>query len=258
MLPTEKIPPKTDLADYTTLIHGPSKRGKSTWCSHADGALFLATEPGLNALSTYNVPIRNWKELLAAASEIAHGNHSFKTIIIDTIDNAFRFCSEYICEKLGIQHESDAGYGKAWALIYSEFHRVLTKLAFLPYGLILISHSQDKEIQTRTGKYTKVVPTLPDKACKIVLGLVDLILYCDIETSIGEDGKPAYRRVMRTKPSPYYEAGDRTGRLPETIDLDYHKFIEAFISPSAAERASTTQPEASSGGQVDDSTASAA
>jgi hypothetical protein len=110
--------------------------------------------------------------------------------------------------------------------------RVLNKLAFMPYGVFLISHSQNVEIETRTGKYTKTVPTLPEKARKIVLGLVDMVLYCDIETSAGPDGKLAARRVMRTKPSMYYEAGDRTGKLPEVIDLDYTKFIEAFSAGS--------------------------
>lgn len=55
-----------------------------------------------------------------------------------------------------------------------------------------------------------------------------MVLYCDIETGTGPDGKMVARRVMRTKPSLYYEAGDRTGRLPELIDLDYAKFTEAF------------------------------
>jgi len=36
------------------------------------------------------------------------------------------------------------------------------------------------------------------------------------------------RRVIRTKPSLYYEAGDRTGRLPETLDLDFGKFKESY------------------------------
>ena len=40
------------------------------------------------------------------------------------------------------------------ALINNEFYRVLTKLAFLPYRLFLVSHVQEKEIETRTGKST--------------------------------------------------------------------------------------------------------
>ena len=238
MLPTKKSPPKQDLADLTVLVYGPSKIGKSTWCSRSEKALFLATEPGLNSLEVFHVPIRTWEELLAACGEIAEGKHPFKTVILDTVDNAYRMCSDYICAKFKIEHESDLGYGKGWALINNEFQRVLTKLAFLPYGLFLVSHSQEKEIETRTGKYIRIVPTLPDKARKIVLGMVDLILFCDLEVTSDESGKPVYRRVMRTKPNPHYEAGDRTGRLPETIDLNFQAFMEAFNKPAAAPRAS--------------------
>ena len=228
MLPTKRTPPKQALSDLSVLVHGAHKIGKSTLCSQAEGALFLATEPGLNALDVFQVPINSWDDLLAACREIAEGNHEFRTIIIDTVDNAHKLCCEYICRKFKIEHESDLAYGKGWSLINSEFQRVLTKLAFLPYGLFLISHSVEREIETRTGKYTKVVPTLPDKARKIVLGMVDLILFADMESATGPDGKPAYRRVLRTKPHPNYEAGDRTGRLPEVIDLDYAKFLETF------------------------------
>ena len=237
MLPTKTTPKKQNLADLTVLAYGRSKIGKTTMCSQADGALFLATEPGLNALDVYQVPIQSWDQLLAAGSEIAEGKHSFKTIVVDTIDNAYRMCAEHVCAKFKIEHESDLGYGKGWALINNEFHRVLTKLAFLPYGLFLVSHSVEREIETRTGKYTRIVPTLPDKARKIVLGMVDLILYCDLEAVTGEEGKTSYRRVMRTKPSLHSEAGDRTGRLPETIDLDFATFTEAFNRPAAQGKA---------------------
>lgn len=227
-LPTEKTPAKLSLVDLTVLVYGPTKIGKSTWCSKADNALFLSTEPGLNSLEVFNVPIRSWDELLAACGAIAEGDHDYKTIVIDTVDNAYKMCAEYVCRKFKVEHEADLSYGKGFALVNNEFQRVLNKLAFLSYGLFLVSHSQDIEIETRTGKYNKTVPTLPEKARKIVLGLVDMVLYCDIDSTTGADGKPEYRRVMRTKPCLYYEAGDRTGRLPETIELDYTKFAATF------------------------------
>lgn len=242
MLPTQKTPPKQTLADLTVLAYGATKIGKSTWCSHAQGALFLSTEPGLNSLEVYQVPITTWEELLAACAEIAEGKHSFKTIIIDTVDNAYKMCSDYICRKFKIEHESDLGYGKGHSLVNSEFQRVLNKLAFLPYGLYLVSHTQEIEIETRTGKYNKTVPTLPDKARKIVLGMVDMILYCDIEATPGPDNKVIAHRVMRTKPSLYYEAGDRTGRLPEVIDLDHSKFIAAFSVPKDDKQSAKKEP----------------
>jgi hypothetical protein len=228
LLPSAKTAPKPNLADLTVLAYGQTKIGKSTFCSNSESAVFLATEPGLNALDVFQVPIQSWDDLLTACAEITEGKHPFKTVIIDTVDNAYKFCADYILKKFKIEHESDLGYGKGYALINNEFQRVLTKLAFLPCGLFLVSHAKEIEVETRTGKYTRVVPTLPDKARKIVLGMVDMVLYCDLEVTVGENGEQRMRRVIRTKPSLYYEAGDRTGRLPETLDLDFLKFFEAF------------------------------
>ena len=50
MLPTEKTPAKKKLKDYTILIYGNSKIGKSTMCAEIENGLFWATEPWLNAL----------------------------------------------------------------------------------------------------------------------------------------------------------------------------------------------------------------
>lgn len=241
-LPTAKTPIKTDIHDLTVLLYGPAKIGKSTFCSQADSAVFLATEPGLNTLEVYQQPVTKWEELLAACLELAAGSHPFRTVVIDTVDNAYRMCSEFICKKHKVEHESEMDYGKGFSLVNSEFQRVLTKLSFLPYGLVLVSHSQDKEVETRTGKIIKSIPTLPEKARRIVLGLVDVILYADLETVSNGDGKATTRRVLRTKPSPNYEAGDRTGRLPEVIDLSFAKFAECFPSPVPPVDPKTVKP----------------
>ncbi len=227
-LPTQKTPPQVDLANQTILVYGPVKIGKSSFCAESDSALFLATEAGLNHLNVFQTPIKTWDDLLAACAELVVGKHNFKTIIVDTLDNAFKMCAEYICEKHGIKHESDLGYGKGFALVNTEFHRVLNKLSLLPYGLFLISHTQEKEIEERTGKYVRYMPNLPDKARKTVAGMCDLVLYFDSEDETDDDGKVKQRRIIRTKPTRTYEAGDRTGKLPETIELDYEKFLVAY------------------------------
>ena len=181
----------------------------------------------------YQLPILSWDDLLNACAEITEGKHPFRTVIIDTIDNAYKFCTDYIVKKAKVEHESDLGYGKGYALVNNEFQRVLSKLAFLPYGLFLISHAKEIEVDTRTGKYTRIVPTLPDKARKIVLGMVDQVLFCDLEVTKAEGGAESTNRVIRTKPGLYYEAGDRTGRLPETIELDFRNFLESFNTADA-------------------------
>jgi hypothetical protein len=228
LLPTKRTSKKTLLEDLTIAIYGPSKIGKTTWCSQAKDALFLATEPGLNALEVYQVAITSWPQFLEVCAEIEVGDHPFRVVVIDTIDNLHKLAAEHIRHKLGIDHEADAAYGKGFGLVNDELHRTLTKLAFLPYGLILVSHSEEREIPTRTGKVTRIVPSLPDKTRRIMLALVDMILFADFEERRDASGHLQTQRVVRTRPTPRYEAGDRTGLLPEVLPLDFAAFTEAL------------------------------
>jgi hypothetical protein len=228
-LPTTKTPVKTSLADLTVLLYGPPKIGKTTMAAGADHALFLATEPGLNHLEAYQMPINSWEEMLDACADIVTTEHDFRTIIIDTIDNAYSLCADYICRQWKLKHISDMENNKGYSLACAEFTRVLNKLALLPYGLYLISHAKQIDVKTRTAKYPKWVPSLSGKPREAVLSLVDMILYADIEEEVDpETGNPVERRVLRTKPTNSYEAGDRTGRLPDTLPLDYEAFAHAF------------------------------
>jgi len=232
MLPKEKSKPKTELTEFTIFGYGMPKIGKTTFAAGFPDAIFLATEAGHNALSIFKVDLPDWEAFLEACRELAEGKHSFRNIIIDTVDNLWLLCRNHICAKNKIEHEGDLAYGKGYALILNEFARVLMKLSMLPYGLVLISHATVQEIQTRTGAMHKVVPSLPDKPRKLVLGMADMILFFDQDIVRADDGTQTIRRVIRTQPSPNYEAGDRTGRLPEVIDLDYRKFVEAFGRPA--------------------------
>ncbi len=227
-LPTKKTKPSTDPMSYSILLYGQEKAGKSTFASHAPGAVFLATEPGLNALSVFKVDVNSWPEMLDALGELAQGKHDFKTVIIDTVDNAYDYCLQHVCGSMDIEHPADAEYGKGWAAVNNEFKRVLTKLASLPYGLMLISHSQVQEIKTRTGAYDRIIPTLAKGPRRTVIGLVDMVLMVEVDAVKGEAGEYSYRRIIHTKPTPNYDAGDRTGRLPATLPLDYAAFLKAF------------------------------
>ena len=225
LLPTEKRKPKQRLEDFSILLYGSPKIGKSTFCSQMDHPLFLATEPGLEALEVYEVKVPDWKTFLQACAEISQGNHPFKTIVIDTVDNLWKACSEYVRDQLDIMHESDLAYGKGYAMVKEEFFRVLRKLSLLPYGLVMTSHEDLVEVKTRTATITKAMPTLPKSGRDIILGWVDMILYAhSVTTDSGEI------RVIRTKPSENWEAGDRTKRLPAMLPLDFQEFKNAFYN----------------------------
>jgi hypothetical protein len=208
----------------------------SSLASQFPGAVFLECEPGLNELEVFKIPTYSWDAFKEACKLLAEGDHDFRTIVVDTVDNCFRYCTDAVNAQNNVQYEGDLPHGKGWAFVKNEWHRVLTKLASLPYGLVLISHAQDKRIETRTGEYIKTQPSLPDRARAVVLGLVDMILYCDTETAKGEDGSLSVRRVIRTKPHPTYEAGDRTNRLPDVLPLSFEAFEAAFNGPTSKKK----------------------
>lgn len=230
-LPTGKTKPTLDMSKLSMLIYGQPKIGKSTFCSRAEGALFLATEPGLNALETYNVTIDSWADMLEATDLIAKGKHNFKTIIIDTIDNLFGMCVDFICQRENIKNIGDLGYGKGYSMLDDEFKRIIFKLARLPYGLIFVSHAQQMEVPSRTGIIQRVVPTLPKRARKVIIGLVDIIGYANIITAENQNGQAAERRILQFTPTETVEAGDRTGRL-NTMPLNYHIFLKRLTGES--------------------------
>lgn len=214
------------------LLYAAPKLGKSSFASKLPGAIFIATERGLDHIQCFRVPpdrpcVGSWEEFRAACKLIADGGHPFKTVVIDTIDNAYALCQTHVLGKNKVEHESDLAYGKGYALVNNEFMRVINRLASLPYGLCLISHSKLVDEETRAGKRTRIVPTLAGKTRDYVLGLVDVVLYAEVISERTEKGL-AHRRVMRTKPTDEYDAGDRTGKLPEVMDLDADSFIRCF------------------------------
>ena len=223
ILPLESSKPDSSLSKQVILVYGQAKIGKSTLCSKFEKPLFLATEPGLNNLDVFRVNVTNWEKFLTACSEIAEGKHGFKTIVIDTVDNLVIFCQDYICKKEGVSHPADLPHGKGWHMVTSELHRALAKLAILPYGLILVSHCELLEVETKTKKYNRFTISIGGKNRQVVLNMVDLILFIDsVSDSNGE------KRIIRTKPSLYWEAGDRANRLPEIVPLDYDALAKYF------------------------------
>lgn len=232
ILPVEKSEKNTNLSDQIVLVYGRPKIGKSTFCAQFEDALFLATEPGLNHLEVFKVNITSWQDMLNSCASIAKGDHKFKTVIIDTVDNLITFCSEFICSENGINHPSELPHGKGWSLITRELNRVLVKLASMPYGLILVSHSKQEEIETKTKKYSRFTIDIGGKNQNVILNLMDIILFMDSEMKDGEE-----IGVVRTKPSLYWESGDKSKLLPEGIEypladpkVAFDVFSGCFIS----------------------------
>ena len=227
LLPTVRSKPKTHLGEFVTLLYGPPKVGKTTFASQFPDAVFLATEAGQNALSVMRTDIDSWDKFTDVCLELHKGNHGFKTVVIDTIDNLWQLCRRHFIEKHGVEHETDGklGYGKGSAIILTEFQRVMTKLSLLDMGLLMISHADRETVEIKTAtvdeSYHRWVPAIASKARIPMMGMADFLLFANF---VGPRAVP----TIHTKATKHWMAGDRTKYLPETLPFEYEDFHQAF------------------------------
>ena len=220
ILPSKKTTRATDFSKTKTLITGLPKTGKSTFLSKIDGMLIAAFEDGLNYLETSSVKVASWEFFLQLCSEFISEKHEYKMLGIDIADIAYQSCEDYICKKEVLKNIAEPPFGGGYKLAKREFLRVLNKVNLAGYGIILTSHAKIKEIKKKTTTYTMIDSSLPGSMNEAVCGFVDHIFYFYID----EDGS----RLMRTKPTKYINAGDRSGKLPETMPIDYDQFIKTY------------------------------
>lgn len=239
-IPTARREPSYKIERLHILLHGKPKIGKSDFAASWPDALFLATEPGLEYLTVAEKRITSWPHLIETTKVLAKGGHPYKTIVIDTMDNAAMMCRDYVCEEAGEKYEADGNlaYGKGTSMIAANIDRFVRFLGQLPYGVILTSHTEPKTIKRKGGTEVQCAqPTVHEKVRRVLLGWVDMILYMDQDEVIGANGKLEEVRVLRTKASPYYEAGDRTHCLPTTLAVPQGRGYEVFLAALKGEAA---------------------
>lgn len=226
-LPTTKTKRVSRFEDEITLIYGAPKVGKSTFCSQFEAPLFLDSESGLRNLETYNIPISNWQDAMDAYEALSKakkaGELPYKTLIFDTINNFYLFCMEHVCKKNGISHPSDLDYGKGWSMVKIPFTNLMNAYKSLGLGIVYVAHASEKNIKTRRGEYTRYDAAIAGQAYELIVGSCDFVLYACIESD--ETGE---KRILRTKPCEFWNAGDKTGNLPPEIPLDAKAFLEAY------------------------------
>lgn len=229
LLPTQKTKPDTNLMNYIWFIYGEPKIGKSTFCSQMPEALFLKTEEGLKGLEAYQVGITKWEDVYEVGAELEAGNHQFKTVVIDTIDNFYKLCEDYICRTYHIAHPDELKMGKGYSFVKKECMKVLTTFSMLPYGLALVSHSVTKEVKDPSGlKIMRTVSSLSDSARMLITSFVDQILYFYKATSVDENGQEKYDRYILTQGVPQIEAGGRFQHLPPVIPMNFYSLQQIW------------------------------
>lgn len=93
------------------------------------------------------------------------------------------------------------------------------------YGIIFISHAQEKTIKENGEEYSRIIPACPSIAANIVNKLVDFIIYIGIEYDGPED--ETGERYMYFKGNKYMQAGSRFRYIPEKVKFGYQELVDA-------------------------------
>lgn len=145
-----------------------------------------------------------------------------KTVIVDVLDQVFNSCQEHVLKQAKLTHESDAGFGKGYALVRRPFIQQIKRLLLLDYeNIILISHEDDaSNVTNRDGsQLTKFKTTLPDAVANAISSLVKVIARVHLEN--GE------RKLTFPKDSLLF-GGIRLQFARPTIPLSYTQFMQAY------------------------------
>jgi hypothetical protein len=232
-LPTEKTKPTLSSTTAKVLLYGPPKIGKTTLAGtiNPDHTLILATEAGQGALEAFIEPVESWTKFREVYAALSTGNHSYKTVVLDTVDLLLGMCQAEAMKELGVQHPSDLEWGKGWNAVADKFKLAIGGLSSLGLGIWFVSHAKDIEIKQRVGTINRAVPSLSGASRDFVVGFCDHIFYMtSADTEAGE------QRVIKTDASEYWEAGSRLPAVralgqvilgEDTMAADIRQLLEA-------------------------------
>lgn len=230
-----------DLKGYSILIYGDPKTGKTTTAARFPNSLLLAFEKGYKAIpGVLAQPLNTWPDMLRAIKQLEseEARNKYETIIIDTADLAYDAVETYICSLHGVDAVGDIGYGKGYTASAKEFDKALQKLRNLDYGIVLISHAQERTITDEQGKeFNKITSTLGNTPRKIVNRFVDIMGYARI-VQVPEVGEKTYLYMRATI---RFEAGSRFPYTPPYIEFSYTNLVDSIVN--AIEKQAEQDPE---------------
>lgn len=221
-----------NLRGYSVLFYGTPKSGKTTIASQFPGAIVLAFEKGYSAIPGIMAkPMNSWGDFKKTLRELndPEVKNIFQTVVIDTADIAYGYCEKYICgqasdAKNSYDNIAEIPYGKGYKMAMTEFDESIRKILQMDYGLVLISHSEDKVFTDETGKeYNQIVPTLDKRARLVCERTCDIIGFSKaVDTEAGVQTK------LFLRGTPRYVAGSRFRYTPDVIDFTYDNLVNAI------------------------------
>lgn len=215
-------------------IYADSYVGKSTFVDQFDDLLFLNTDGNTDNTTSPVVRIADeitfegrlkkvkmaWEVFLDVITELEKKDNTFKRVCIDLVEDLYEHCRLYMYNKLGIDHEQDAGFGKGWDMVRTEYLSAVKRLKNLGYQIIYISKEVTTEITLKNGaKLTTIKPNINEKIANVLAGTVDLTVRAFM------DGEERYLQLE--KKENIFGGGRFNFKVPR-VKLDKDEFMKVL------------------------------
>lgn len=251
-------------------IYGVPFCGKTTFANDFPDPLMLNTDGNIKFVDAPYIHIKDdvrvegrqtkrtlaWEVFKDTISELEKKDNTFKSIVVDLLEDLYEHCRLYMYQQMGITHESDDSF-RAWDKVRGEFLNTLKRLMNLDYeNIILISHEDTSKDITRKGgdKITAIKPNLQEKVANKVAGMVDVV------ARIVADGDT---RTFNFKSNEVIFGGGRLRVNAKDIPLNVSSLFAVYDeanknAASGVKAAPATETEKSSRGRKRESTATPA
>ena len=173
-------------------LYAPPFAGKTTLTDQFPDPLILTTDGNINNVTAPYVYIRDevsvtgritsrkfaWEIFKETIAELEKKQNDFKTISLDLVEDTREMCRLYMYDKLGIQHESDSGFGKGWDIIKTEYLSTMRRFFNLDYDNIIICSHEDisKNLTKKSGEQvTRIAPNIQEAIATKLAGMVDIV-----------------------------------------------------------------------------------
>lgn len=219
------------------LLYGEPGVGKSVFALKAPKPFFVCTDGNYEWLDEFGADpnahknISSWADMKDVLESDFDG---YETVVVDLLEDGFKWCEQEYCVRNKIEHVSDVGYGKAYDATRNEFFITISKLLSMDKHVILICHGITFTTKDRRGvEHTRYAPSsrIPDKVLDMIEGRVRYCLRCYTAAEEEPDGKITKKRFLSLVPKEN-EFGIIRGvdenAIPHDIPLDFDEFARAI------------------------------
>lgn len=221
------------------LVYGESGAGKTVLGGSADdvpemrSVLVIDVEGGTFSLRKYHpdvhvVRVKTWNELQELYNVLYSGDHSYRTVILDSITEIQKFSMVQIMidlVKAEPARDPDIPSIREWGKNIEQMRRIIRAFRDLPINTIFTAlMREDKD--NKTGTVTRK-PMLSGKLASEVAAFLDIVTFLYVK-NLEKDGKVERTRLLLTGATDTTIAKDRSGSLPLTLVEPTMKEIYAY------------------------------